>query len=152
VPLTTIRFATADDIPAICHHRHYMFVDMGSDNDLTAHDAVFVLWLEAALASGEYLGFLAATDAGEIAGGAGLWLQEWPPRPNNPNIKRGYIMNVYVERDQRRKGIARQLITAVMDYCKANNRTIVTLHASEEGRPLYESLGFEPTNEMRIEF
>ena len=26
----------------------------------------------------------------------------------------------------------------------------VTLHASDKGRPLYESLGFEPTNEMRL--
>ena len=24
------------------------------------------------------------------------------------------------------------------------------LHASAEGRPLYEELGFEPTNEMRL--
>jgi hypothetical protein len=26
----------------------------------------------------------------------------------------------------------------------------VVLHASDEGRPLYESLGFQPTNEMRL--
>jgi len=26
----------------------------------------------------------------------------------------------------------------------------VTLHASDKGRPLYESLGFEATNEMRL--
>jgi hypothetical protein len=25
----------------------------------------------------------------------------------------------------------------------------LVLHASDEGRPLYESMGFEPTNEMR---
>jgi len=26
----------------------------------------------------------------------------------------------------------------------------VTLHASDKGRPLYDSLGFEVTNEMRL--
>jgi hypothetical protein len=26
------------------------------------------------------------------------------------------------------------------------------LHASDEGRPLYRSLGFVPTNEMRLDF
>jgi len=28
----------------------------------------------------------------------------------------------------------------------------VNLHASAEGRPLYEKLGFEATNEMRLRF
>jgi hypothetical protein len=28
----------------------------------------------------------------------------------------------------------------------------LALHASEEGRPLYETLGYEPTNEMRVDF
>jgi len=27
---------------------------------------------------------------------------------------------------------------------------MISLHASPFGRPLYESLGFEPTNEMRL--
>jgi hypothetical protein len=27
---------------------------------------------------------------------------------------------------------------------------MVSLHASDFGRPLYESLGFRPTNEMRL--
>jgi len=28
----------------------------------------------------------------------------------------------------------------------------VNLHASDEGRTLYEKLGFAPTNEMRLKF
>ena len=37
-----------------------------------------------------------------------------------------------------------------LEWCRANRVRAVILHASDDGRPLYESLGFEPTNEMRI--
>jgi len=30
-------------------------------------------------------------------------------------------------------------------------RYAVSLHASDDGRKLYEELGFQPTNEMRLE-
>ena len=35
-------------------------------------------------------------------------------------------------------------------WCKKEGFARVTLHASELGRPLYESLGFEPNNEMTL--
>jgi hypothetical protein len=35
-------------------------------------------------------------------------------------------------------------------WCRENGFTSVGLHASEEGRPLYEQLSFQPTNEMRL--
>ena len=36
-------------------------------------------------------------------------------------------------------------------WCKDNGIRALILHASPAGRPLYESLGFKSTNEMRIE-
>ncbi len=37
-----------------------------------------------------------------------------------------------------------------LEWCRANRVQAVILHSSDEGRPLYESLGFKPTNEMRM--
>jgi hypothetical protein len=37
-----------------------------------------------------------------------------------------------------------------LDWCGAHGIDHVILHASVEGRHLYESLGFEATNEMRL--
>ena len=59
-------------------------------------------------------------------------------------------MNVYVHPDQRGKGVARLLLERVLDECAARGVTQVSLHASEAGRPLYEKLGFKPTNEMKL--
>ena len=38
----------------------------------------------------------------------------------------------------------------VMEWCARQGVETVILHASEEGWPLYERLGFEATNEMRL--
>jgi len=35
-------------------------------------------------------------------------------------------------------------------WCRRQNFASVFLHASKDGRPLYDSLGFEPTNEMKL--
>jgi hypothetical protein len=37
-----------------------------------------------------------------------------------------------------------------MEWCRANGVSAVILHASDAGRPLYASMGFEPSNEMRV--
>ena len=38
----------------------------------------------------------------------------------------------------------------MIDWCRARGFTFVGLHASDEGRPLYASMGFEPTPEMKL--
>ena len=62
------------------------------------------------------------------------------------------VLNLYVERDQRRRGVARELMKAMIVWCRDNGFSSVGLHASDEGRPLYEQLGFKATNEMRLDF
>jgi hypothetical protein len=36
-----------------------------------------------------------------------------------------------------------------MDWSREQGFDRVVLHASDAGRPLYEKIGFKPTNEMR---
>jgi predicted GNAT family N-acyltransferase len=45
--------------------------------------------------------------------------------------------------------LARALMAAMLEWCKRERIAKVVLHASQDGRPLYESLGFVQTNEMR---
>jgi hypothetical protein len=39
---------------------------------------------------------------------------------------------------------------AALLWCRENQIDTVILHASPSGQNLYESMGFTPTNEMRI--
>ena len=62
------------------------------------------------------------------------------------------ILNVYTEPEFRKRGIARQVMVTILKWLKQRGFRGVNLHASAEGRPLYEELGFEATNEMRLRF
>ncbi len=61
-----------------------------------------------------------------------------------------YVMNVYVERMWRRKGVAALLMVRVLAHARGAGLGVITLRASDEGRPLYLRLGFAPTNELRL--
>jgi hypothetical protein len=43
-------------------------------------------------------------------------------------------------------------MATILEWVKQQGFGAVNLHASDEGRPLYEKLGFENTNEMRLRF
>lgn len=129
-----------------------MFRDMGyrDDRALDSMTEKFLTWVQAKMLAGEYLTWFAVGNDESIVGGAGLWLMDWPPHMIGTSSRRGNIVNVYTEPAFRRRGLGRQLTQAAMDWCRSNGIDVLILHASEEGRPLYDSLGFQPTNEMRI--
>jgi len=147
-----LRVASAKDARTIAKHRRSMFRDMGYHDEvaLDSMTAKFLPWLEAKMVSGEYLAWLAVTDGDIALAGAGLWLMDWPAHMLGSSPRRGNILNVYTEPEFRRRGLARELMQAALDWCKINRIDLVILHASSEGRALYESLGFQAGNEMRI--
>ncbi|MBD5384184.1 MAG: GNAT family N-acetyltransferase [Ruminococcaceae bacterium] len=69
------------------------------------------------------------------------------PTFDHPIGKRAHIMNVYTNADYRRQGIARQMVTMLIDEARARGVTYVSLDATEKGSPLYTSLGFAPNDE-----
>ena len=147
-----LRRATIADAGTIAKHRRAMFRDMGYHDEvaLDSMSTTFLPWLEAKMESGDYLAWLAVTAADFVVAGAGLWLMDWPAHMVGSSTRRGNIVNVYTEPQFRRRGLARWLMKVVLHWCKVNGIDFVILHASQEGRSLYESLGFQPGNEMRI--
>jgi len=148
-----IRLATAGDAVVIAHHRVAMFHDMGilDGADAAALEAGAREHLAVALTAGTYTGWLVEHTDRVVAGG-GVVVRPLLPRPGWPNGgEEAYILNVYTEPEHRRRGLARQLLTAILACCQERHSALVSLHASDEGRALYESLGFASTNEMRLQ-
>ena len=148
----TIRRAVAEDADTIVEQRRAMFSEMGYRDEpvLDAMAAAFRPWLMRKMQSGEYLAWLAVADDRSIAAGLGLWLMDWPPHMIGPGARRGNILNVYTSPTIAGKAWRARLMETALDWCSAHGIRAVILHASDEGRPLYEALGFRPTNEMRI--
>lgn len=147
--MTQTRQATPEDAPIIARHRHHMFVDAGrADNSaLRRVTDLFESWVGPMMREGKYMGWFALLD-GQIVGGAGFMVMDWPPHPLDPEPRRGYLLNVYVEPEYRRKRIASNLIELALAEARRRKIRVVSLHATEESRRMYESSGFRRTNEM----
>lgn len=63
---------------------------------------------------------------------------------------RGYIEGVYVLPAFRRRGIAKRLMRECIDWLQSMGCDAVRLQSTVEGRPLYESLCFVPTDELEL--
>jgi GNAT superfamily N-acetyltransferase len=106
------------------------------------------------LRDGTYVGWLAIDGSERVIAGVGVHIKPQLPRIAHDGLRVvtapvPLIVNVYTEPEWRDQGIARALLTALMDWARAQDCDRVLLHASDAGRPLYLSLGFTPTNEMR---
>jgi hypothetical protein len=58
--------------------------------------------------------------------------------------------NTFAPSCVRRRGIGHQLTQTIIAWCRERGFEWIYLHASDQGRPLYESLGFVPCSEMRL--
>ncbi|MBO0862992.1 MAG: GNAT family N-acetyltransferase, partial [Chloracidobacterium sp.] len=131
--------------------------DLSGDDVARIENAAFV-YVRQMMDERRYLGWLVERESaaiagaghGEVVAGAGIVISQLLPRPGAvEGGAQALIVNVYCEPDHRRRGLARALITAILDWCKLARMAKVVLHASPDGQPLYESLGFVQTNEMR---
>ena len=149
----TLRRATTDDIDVLVAQRHAMFRDVHKKSEelLDSMSAKFRVWALEHMNAGDYLAWLVVAPDGSIAAGGALWLMDWPPHVIGVNSQRGNILNIYTGDEFRKRGLARAMMEAILAWCRENSIDIVILHASPFGRSLYESMGFKPTNEMRLE-
>src|ERR1700733_2871051 len=149
---SSVRRGTLADAETIVAQRRAMFHEMGyrDEQALDSMCEAFRPWLEGKMRDNQYLAWLAVDAGGAIAAGLGLWLMDWPPHLIGPGAPRGNILNVYTRAESRRMGLARRLMDAAIEWCRANQVRAVILHSSDDGRRLYESMGFQATNEMRI--
>lgn len=150
---TRIREGTRDDLDIVLYHRRQMFLEMGysDDDQMAASQHTSREFFSRALDQGTYKPWFAETDAGRVVAGGGIVLTIRASTPVHPELQRAEILNVYTEPAFRRKGLASQLMVIMIDWCRTKGFSFVALHASAAGRPLYESLGFKPTREMRLD-
>jgi len=103
---------------------------------------LYSAWVGHRIESGSYVGWL-AVDGEQVLGGAGAILLDWGPTRANPGGVMARIVNVFTAEQFRGRGIARELLQAVLTTCEARGVREFNLGATPAGRRLYTSLGFE---------
>jgi len=150
------RPATVDDIATIVGFRTRMFRELGWQDEerLAAVEPLFSAYLAEKVPSGECSGWIAelADESGSVvpAGSVIVIWQRVPPGVRNLAGVQAYVLGMYVLPELRRRGVARALMTRAVECAADSGAPLITLHASDYGRPLYESLGFTASSEMRL--
>jgi ribosomal protein S18 acetylase RimI-like enzyme len=78
-----------------------------------------------------------------------MWFPH-PPGPLSPGGREAYILNVYTRPEARRLGLARMLMERAVEEARAAGVRRIWLRASDDGRTLYESMGFGPRNYLEL--
>lgn len=145
------REASETDLPECAQLWLAMFEEVGKfcEADFTPDwRERFVNYAARRIRADELRYFVAEID-GEIAGTAGALLRDGYPAEIS-GVALGYVFGVSVKPDARKRGIATELTQRAVAWLKAKGVMRLQLHASPFGRPIYEKLGFVPTNEMGL--
>lgn len=138
----------------IAEHFYKLWLDVGVPKNLikSNHHILTLEFIKQARQDLFYKGFVAEVD-NRIVGSAScqLFTGLYSLILEEEYRKYGYIWNVYVQPSHRRKGIAKQLTNATIQYLKSINCTKAILNASPAGKPVYENLGFSPSNSMQLD-
>lgn len=149
-----IRLATPEDAQVLAEMRRRMFLDMGKPDNENIRNVIraFVPWIADAIRNQRYLGWVVSAPNGDLVSNAGLMLIEWPPNTRDLNPIRGYVMNVWTHPDHRRRGLAKRLMEEILAEARRRKIKVTALHASDDGRALYEQFGYRQSREMmRVE-
>lgn len=108
------------------------------------------IWISAKLRQGTLISFVARSSEGTVAGSGCLLIKEDQPRPTSRTVYNPYLMSMFTEKGFRKQGVATMITREAIAWCRKHGYDRMTLHASSAGRHVYEKLGFEQTNEMRL--
>lgn len=112
---------------------------LDDEADMTAVEEQSRLYYQQA---GKEHAALLVYDGDRVIGTGGVSFYRVMPTCCNPDGRKAYIMNMYTAPDYRRQGIARKTLDVLVEECHRRGVSLITLEATEAGRPLYESYGF----------
>jgi ribosomal protein S18 acetylase RimI-like enzyme len=137
----TLRRATPADAEELTRLRGLMHLAMGAESLpeewRTACERAFAR----RLSEPDFVAFVVEHDGRLVSCGTG-WLEEHLPSPGQYDGRRGHIASMSTEVEHRRRGYARQVFAALMEWFAEQAVPRVDLRATEDGRGLYESFGF----------
>jgi len=97
------------------------------------------------MADGTFVSWL-AVDNEKIIGTSGMSIVEKPPYFGCPSGRIGLLSSMFTDKAYRRQGIARELLSRVVNEAKIRGCGTVQITASDMGVLLYTNFGFTKNN------
>ncbi len=151
--MLNLRQANLKDLEALVQLRLDLLHEVGNiknETDTTALAEATRNYLAQKMPSSEFLAWVAEVNS-QIVSTTGLVFFQRPPYNGNLSGLEAYVMNIYTIPAWRGQGIATALFREIISFVRTTEVKRIWLHATEDGKRLYEKLGFVSTaNEMEI--
>ena len=145
----TFRKITVNDLEVFIKMRINQLREEGAKEDINLEAALKDYYLRH-LSDGTFISWL-ALDNDRIIGTSGMSIVEKPPYFGCPSGKIGLLSSMFTDPNYRRKGIAKTLLSKVIDEAKTQGCGTVQITASDMGVLLNSDYGFEK-NENFMQF
>lgn len=147
--IITFRKLNENDLDVFIKMRINQLCEEGAKEDIDLEPALRDYYLRH-LSDGTFVSWL-ALDNDRIIGTSGMSIVEKPPYFGCPSGKIGLLSSMFTDLSYRRKGIAKTLLSKVIDEAKTQGCGTVQITASNMGVLLYSDYGFEK-NENFMQF
>lgn len=140
-----IRKADTNDINSLITRRlDYLLEERGylTNKERAIIESQLGDYFEKHIRDGTFIAML-AEEEGDIVSCAYLAISEKPANVSFMTGKTGTLLNVLTYPNYRGRGAATKVITALIDEAKKVGVSMIELAATDDGRPLYEKLGFQ---------
>jgi len=139
------RKASIEDIEKLVELRKKQLIDEGIKPDVDI-DRELSIFFKSKLTDGTLIQWLVEDNEEIIACGAVIFY-DFPPSYTNKTGKKAYISNMYTTDSYRGQGIAKKLLTKLVEEVKISGVSKIWLGASKMGKPVYKKFGFIETND-----
>jgi GNAT superfamily N-acetyltransferase len=157
-PLFTVRPATAADLASLVELRAHLLdgsaaiYSSKTPEDSVRWRAAYRAWLSNRLSESDCVQILAAEhkESGQVLGCATAIIDQRAPAPGCLNGLSGWVQSVVVEPQWRNQGIARMLMQQLLRWFANRGVGSVALQSTEVAGSLYQTLGFEISDERLL--
>ena len=134
------RKLTEDDISVFAQMRITQLREEGAADDLDLEPALLNYYTRH-LSDGTFVSWL-AVDGDKIIGTSGMSFVEKPPYFGCPSGRIGLLSSMFTDKEYRRQGIAKKLLSLVVEEAREHGCGVVQITASDMGVFLYTDFGF----------
>ena len=134
------RELTSEDLDTFIQMRINQLREEGAKEDINLEPSLRDYYVRH-MADGTFV-FWLAVDGDKIIGTSGMSFVEKPPYYGCPSGRIGLLSSMFTDPSYRRRGIAKELLTKVVDEARAYGCGTVQITASDMGVLLYTDFGF----------